>query len=110
MPTQEVLAAASLLRAHLPELSVRVVNVVDLARLLPGEEHPHGMPDAEYDALFTRDKPVIFAYHGYPWLIHRLAYRRAATAICTSAATRRSGPRPRRSTWSSATTWTATAW
>ncbi|KNE79756.1 MULTISPECIES: phosphoketolase family protein [Streptomyces] len=77
VPTQEVLAAASLLRTHLPELSVRVVNVVDLARLLPGEEHPHGMPDAEYDALFTRDKPVIFAYHGYPWLIHRLAYRRA---------------------------------
>ncbi|PGH47166.1 phosphoketolase [Streptomyces sp. Ru87] len=77
VPTQEVLAAASLLRRHLPQLAVRVVNVVDLARLLPGEEHPHGMPDPEYDALFTRDKPVVFAYHGYPWLIHRLAYRRA---------------------------------
>ncbi|WP_030576603.1 phosphoketolase family protein [Streptomyces anulatus] len=77
VPTLEVLAAASLLRAHLPELAVRVVNAVDLARLLPAEEHPHGMPDAEFDALFTRDKPVIFAYHGYPWLIHRLAYRRA---------------------------------
>ena len=76
VPTQEVPAAAQLLRRHLPELSVRVVNAVDLARLLPQEEHPHGMPDAEYDALFTRDKPVIFAYHGYPWLIHRLAYRR----------------------------------
>ncbi|MFB7510092.1 phosphoketolase family protein [Streptomyces broussonetiae] len=77
VPTQEALAAADLLRRHLPDLAVRVVNVVDIARLLPAEEHPHGMPDSEYDALFTRDKPVIFAYHGYPWLIHRLAYRRA---------------------------------
>ena len=77
VPTQETLAAAGLLRRHLPELAVRVVNVVDMARLLPYEEHPHGMPDSEYDSLFTRDKPVIFAYHGYPWLIHRLAYRRA---------------------------------
>ncbi|MEU4872077.1 phosphoketolase family protein [Streptomyces sp. NPDC021608] len=76
VPTLEVLAAASLLRRHLPELAVRVVNVVDIARLLPAEEHPHGMPDSEYDALFTPDKPVVFAYHGYPWLIHRLAYRR----------------------------------
>ncbi|MDH2392510.1 phosphoketolase family protein [Streptomyces sp. HNM0663] len=76
VPTQEVLACALLLRRHLPDLAVRVVNVVDLARLLPREEHPHGMTDAEYDALFTREKPVIFAYHGYPWLIHRLAYRR----------------------------------
>jgi xylulose-5-phosphate/fructose-6-phosphate phosphoketolase len=77
VPTQETLAAAHLLRRHLPELAVRVVNVVDLARLLPREEHPHGMNDFEYDGLFTADKPVIFAYHGYPWLIHRLAYRRA---------------------------------
>lgn len=77
IPTQEILAAAQLLRRYLPQLSVRVVNVVDMTRLLPQEEHPHGMPDAEYDALFTRDKPVIFAYHGYPWLIHRLAYRRS---------------------------------
>ncbi|MEV7187635.1 phosphoketolase family protein [Kitasatospora sp. NPDC093102] len=77
VPTQEVLAAAQLLRSHLPDLAVRVVNVVDLARLMPAEEHPHGMPDAEFDALFGRDRPVIFAYHGYPWLIHRLAYRRA---------------------------------
>ena len=76
VPTQEVLAAADLLRRHLPELAVRVVNVVDIARLMPQGEHPHGMPDREYDALFTRDKPVIFAYHGYPWLIHRLTYRR----------------------------------
>ncbi|NGN67419.1 phosphoketolase family protein [Streptomyces sp. A7024] len=77
VPTQEVLAAAQLLQRHLPELSVRIVNVVDLARLLPHDEHPHGMTDAEYDALFTPDKPVMFAYHGYPWLIHRLTYRRA---------------------------------
>ncbi|MFJ9852455.1 phosphoketolase [Streptomyces sp. NPDC101150] len=76
IPTQETLAAAGLLRRHLPELAVRVVNVVDMARLLPPGEHPHGMPDFEYDALFTPDKPVIFAYHGYPWLIHRLCYRR----------------------------------
>jgi xylulose-5-phosphate/fructose-6-phosphate phosphoketolase len=77
VPTQEVLAAAQLLRRHLPHLAVRVVNVVDMTRLMPREEHPHGMADFEYDGLFTRDKPVIFAYHGYPWLIHRLAYRRA---------------------------------
>ncbi|MFD6280719.1 phosphoketolase [Streptomyces sp. NPDC060209] len=80
VPTLETMAAAGLLRHHLPELAVRVVNVVDMTRLLPHDEHPHGMPDAEYDALFTRDKPVIFAYHGYPWLVHRLAYRRAGHA------------------------------
>ncbi|MDJ0462454.1 phosphoketolase family protein [Streptomyces sp. H27-C3] len=76
VPTQETLAAAQLLREHLPHLSVRVVNVVDMTRLMPQGEHPHGMPDSEYDALFTPDKPVVFAYHGYPWLVHRLAYRR----------------------------------
>ncbi|MEU0787964.1 phosphoketolase family protein [Streptomyces sp. NPDC006173] len=76
VPTQEVLAAADLLRRHLPDVTFRVVNVVDMTRLLPREEHPHGMSDFEYDGLFTADKPVIFAYHGYPWLIHRLAYRR----------------------------------
>ncbi|MCP2248035.1 phosphoketolase family protein [Lentzea aerocolonigenes] len=75
-PTVEVLAAAKLLREHLPSLRVRVVNVVDLMRLQPDTEHPHGMPDREFDALFTADRPVIFAYHGYPWLIHRLTYRR----------------------------------
>ncbi|WP_299536090.1 phosphoketolase [uncultured Streptomyces sp.] len=80
VPTLETLAAADLLRRHLPELAVRVVNVVDIARLLPQKDHPHGMPDSEYDALFTRDKPVIFAYHGYPWLIHRLAYSRTGHA------------------------------
>ena len=76
IPTLETLAAADLLRQHLPDLTVRVVNVVDLMRLQPETEHPHGMPDAEYDSLFTTDRPVVFAYHGYPWLIHRLTYRR----------------------------------
>jgi xylulose-5-phosphate/fructose-6-phosphate phosphoketolase len=80
VPTLEVLAAAQLLRHHLPQLAVRVVNIVDLARLMPHEDHPHGMTDPEYDALFTPDKPVILAYHGYPWLIHRLAYRRTGHA------------------------------
>jgi xylulose-5-phosphate/fructose-6-phosphate phosphoketolase len=78
VPTLEVLAATSLLRQHLPRLRVRVVNVVDLMRLQPASEHPHGMSDAEFDALFTSSRPVIFAYHGYPWLIHRLTYSRAA--------------------------------
>ncbi|MGD9573714.1 MAG: phosphoketolase [Thermoleophilia bacterium] len=77
VPALETVAAAALLREHLPELRVRVVNVVDLMRLQSEGEHPHGMPDAEFDALFTADRPVIFAYHGYPWLIHRLTYRRA---------------------------------
>jgi len=76
VPTLETLAAADLVRRHLPELSVRVINVVDLMRLQPPSEHPHGLSDAEFDDLFTSDKPVIFAYHGYPWLIHRLTYRR----------------------------------
>jgi xylulose-5-phosphate/fructose-6-phosphate phosphoketolase len=76
IPTLETLAAAALLREHLPELKVRVVNVVDLMRLQPESEHPHGMSDGEFDALFTTNRPVVFAYHGYPWLIHRLTYRR----------------------------------
>ena len=76
IPTLETLAAADLLRRELPDLKVRVVNVVDLMRLQPESEHPHGLPDREFDALFTTDKPVIFAFHGYPWLVHRLAYRR----------------------------------
>jgi len=76
VPTMETLAAVSLLRMHLPALKVRVVNVVDLMTLQPHDEHPHGCTDSEFDALFTPDKPVIFAYHGYPWLIHRLTYRR----------------------------------
>jgi xylulose-5-phosphate/fructose-6-phosphate phosphoketolase len=75
-PTLETLAAVSLMKEHLPSLNVRVVNVVDLMRLEPESEHPHGMSDAEFDALFTTGQPVIFAYHGYPSLIHRLTYRR----------------------------------
>ena len=76
VPTLETLAAVSILREKLPELKVRVVNIVDLMRLQPPGEHPHGLHDADFDGLFTRDKPVIFAFHGYPWLIHRLTYRR----------------------------------
>jgi xylulose-5-phosphate/fructose-6-phosphate phosphoketolase len=76
VPTLETLAAVDLLRRHLPELKVRVVNVVNLMKLQSDREHPHGLTDAEFDVLFTKDKPVIFAFHGYPWLIHRLTYRR----------------------------------
>ncbi|MDM1898465.1 phosphoketolase family protein [Mycobacteroides abscessus] len=75
VPTLETLAAADILRRRLPELAVRVVNIVDIMRLQPASEHPHGLPHSDFDALFTPDKPIIFAYHGYPWLIHRLAYR-----------------------------------
>jgi xylulose-5-phosphate/fructose-6-phosphate phosphoketolase len=77
VPTLETLAAVTLLREHLPDLKVRVVNVVDLMTLQPRTQHPHGLTDADFDALFTTDKPAIFAYHGYPWLIHRLAYKRS---------------------------------
>ena len=76
IPTLEVLAATSILREHLPDLKIRVVNVVDLMRLEPDTEHPHGLSDRDYDSLFTTDKHIIFAFHGYPWLIHRLTYRR----------------------------------
>ena len=75
-PTLEILAAVSILRTYLPELRIRVVNVVDLMRLQSASEHPHGLSDADYDALFTKDKHIIFAFHGYPWLVHRLSYRR----------------------------------
>jgi xylulose-5-phosphate/fructose-6-phosphate phosphoketolase len=77
IPTLETIAAVAMLREHLPDLRVRVINVVDLMRLQDEREHPHGLPDPEFDALFTRDRPIIFAYHGYPWLIHRLTYRRS---------------------------------
>jgi len=80
VPTLETLAAVDLLRAHCPQLKVRVVNVVDLMTLQSSSVHPHGFSDADFDALFTKDKPVIFAFHGYPWLIHRLIYRRANQA------------------------------
>ena len=75
-PTLEILAAVSILRAHLPDLKIRVVNVVDLMRLQPAAEHPHGLSDADYDGLFTTDRPVVFGFHGYPGLVHRLTYRR----------------------------------
>ncbi len=76
VPTLEILAAIQLLREHLPELKIRMINVVDLMSLQPASEHPHGLNDNDFDTLFTKNKPVIFAYHGYPWLIHRLTYRR----------------------------------
>jgi xylulose-5-phosphate/fructose-6-phosphate phosphoketolase len=76
VPTLEALAATALLREHMPSLRVRFVNVVDLMTLQPEREHPHGLSDAAFDALFTTDKPIVFAFHGYPWLIHRLTYRR----------------------------------
>jgi xylulose-5-phosphate/fructose-6-phosphate phosphoketolase len=76
VPTLETLAATDLLRGQFSDVKVRVVNVVDLMTLQPQSEHPHGLPDREFDSIFTSDRPVIFAYHGYPWLIHRLAYRR----------------------------------
>jgi xylulose-5-phosphate/fructose-6-phosphate phosphoketolase len=76
VPTLETIAAAAILRERMPELKVRLVNVVDLMRLQPDSEHPHGLSDKEFDSLFTTDRPIVFAYHGYPWLIHRLTYRR----------------------------------
>jgi xylulose-5-phosphate/fructose-6-phosphate phosphoketolase len=76
VPTLEMLAAVEILRTHFPDLKVRLINVVDLMTLQPQSEHPHGLNDKDFDVLFTRDKPIIFAFHGYPWLIHRLAYRR----------------------------------
>jgi xylulose-5-phosphate/fructose-6-phosphate phosphoketolase len=76
-PTLEILAAVSILREHLPDLKIRVINVVDLMKLQSASEHPHGLSETDYDALFTKDKHIIFGFHGYPWLIHRLTYRRA---------------------------------
>jgi xylulose-5-phosphate/fructose-6-phosphate phosphoketolase len=76
VPTLETLGAVDLLRRHLPQLKVRVINIVDLMTIQPQSEHPHGLVDRDFDQLFTTDKPIIFAYHGYPWLIHRLTYRR----------------------------------
>jgi xylulose-5-phosphate/fructose-6-phosphate phosphoketolase len=76
VPTLETLAAVDLFRQFLPALKIRVINVVNLMKLQPQSEHPHGLSDRDFDALFTKDKPIIFAFHGYPWLIHRLTYRR----------------------------------
>jgi len=79
VPTLETLAAVALLREYVPDLKIRVINVVDLMTLQPKEEHPHGLNDRDFDMLFTTDKPIVFAYHGYPWLIHRLTYRRSGS-------------------------------
>jgi len=76
VPTLETLAAVSIMREHLPDLKIRVVNVIDLMKLQPQTEHPHGLSDMDFDSFFTKDKPVIFAFHAYPWLVHRLTYRR----------------------------------
>jgi xylulose-5-phosphate/fructose-6-phosphate phosphoketolase len=76
VPTLETLAAVSILRQHLPDLKIRVINIVDLMKLQPSKEHPHGLSDQDFDSLFTKDKPIVFAFHGYPWLVHRLTYRR----------------------------------
>jgi len=89
VPTLETLAAVSIMRGHLPKLKIRVVNVVDLMKLQPQTEHPHGLSDMDFDGLFTKDKPVIFAFHAYPWLIHRLTYRRTNHTTFTFAATRK---------------------
>jgi xylulose-5-phosphate/fructose-6-phosphate phosphoketolase len=77
VPTLETLAAVDMLREYVPNLKVRVINVVNLMKLQPSSEHPHGLSDQDFDVLFTKDKPIVFAFHGYPWLIHRLTYRRA---------------------------------
>jgi xylulose-5-phosphate/fructose-6-phosphate phosphoketolase len=81
IPTQEALAATVLLRGEFPDLRIRFVNVVDLFKLQPSKEHPHGLTDADYDSLFTPDKPIIFNFHGYPWLIHRLTYARTNKSL-----------------------------
>jgi xylulose-5-phosphate/fructose-6-phosphate phosphoketolase len=75
-PTLEILAAVSILHKHLPQVKIRVINVVDLMKLQPQTEHPHGLSETDYDSLFTKDKPIVFGFHGYPWLVHRLTYRR----------------------------------
>jgi xylulose-5-phosphate/fructose-6-phosphate phosphoketolase len=98
-PTLETLAAAAILRERLPDLRVRIVNVVDLMRLQPESEHPHGLPDSEFDALFTTSRPVIFAYHGYPWLIHRLTYRRTNHHNLHVRGYKEEGTTTTRSTW-----------
>ena len=99
VPTVETLAAVDLLREHTPALKIRVVNVVDLMALQSPSQHPHGLNDGAFAALFTRDKPVIFAHHGYPSLIHRLTYRRTNHANFMFMATTKKARPPRRSTW-----------
>ena len=99
VPTLETLAAVSILRKHLPDLKIRVVNVVDLMKLQPQTEHPHGLSDTEFDSLFTTDKPIgFFAFHAYPWLIHRLTIGAPIMTTCMCAATRKRARSRRRST------------
>lgn len=107
VPTVETLAAVDLLRKALPDLKIRVVNVVDLMTLQSKEQHPHGLSDRDFDSLFTRNKPVIFAYHGYPYLIHRLTYSRANHAGMHVRGFAEKARPPRRSTWSCSTSSTA---
>ena len=104
----ESLAATALLRQHLPDVKIRFVNVVDLAKLVPNTEHPHGLTDREFEALFTPDKPVVFNFHAYPWLIHRLTYRRPGQHN-TYAATRSMATSTPHWNWRSATRPTALA-
>jgi len=99
IPTLETLAAVSILRQRLPQLRIRVVNVVDLMRLEPDTEHPHGLPDAQFDAVFTTDRPVVFASHGYPSMIHKLTSRRTNHPNIHVRGTRRRARPPPRSTW-----------
>ena len=99
VPTMETLAAVDLLRQHCPTCASAFVNVVDLMKLQPESEHPHGLPDGEFDTLFTTDKPIIFAFHGYPWLIHRLTYRRTNHANLHVRGYKEEGTSRRRSTW-----------
>jgi len=106
VPTLETLAAVDILRQQVPDLKVRVINVVDLMTLQPKEEHPHGLPDKDFDTLFTKDKPIIFAYHGYPWLIHRLTYRRTNHKNLHVRDIKKKAPPQLLSIWSYATTWT----
>ena len=99
-----------LLREEFPDLKIRFINVVDLFKLQPSTEHPHGLTDRDFDSLFTVDKPIIFNFHGYPWLIHRLAYGRTNTSICMCAVTRRKATSTRRWSWPSTTRSIASAW
>jgi phosphoketolase len=110
-PTLEILAAVSILREHLPDLKIRVVNVVDLMKLQPQSEHPHGLSDADSDSdsVFTTDTRVVFGFHGYPWLVHRLRYRRTNHKM-PFGATRKRGRSPRRSTCAFRPTWIDFIW
>jgi xylulose-5-phosphate/fructose-6-phosphate phosphoketolase len=110
VPTLETLAAVEILRGQFPDLKVRVINVIDLMTLQPKSEHPHGLSDRDFDALFTSDKPIIFAFHGYPWLIHRLTYRRTNHGNLHVRGYRKKARRPRRLIWWCSTIWIDSIW